>query len=102
MVDIVDAGAPGMDFDRAHLYDFKQALHVFDVQVFVVLTFVPELERPDIRAQPFVGIPLVEALIANAGRASQQAERMAQQARHVGGDRGVVFCELAFCHLSGF
>ena len=79
IIDGIDARAPGMDFDRAHLDDFEQALLVFDIEVFVTLALVLELEGLDVRAQALAGIALIEALVADAGRAAQQAERMAQR-----------------------
>ena len=62
-----------MDFDRAHLDDFEQALHIFDIEVFIILALVLELEGLHVRAEALAGIALIEALVADARGAAQQA-----------------------------
>src|ERR1700759_5043498 len=81
MVDIVNACAPWMDFDRAHLDDFKQALRVLNVEVFVTLPLVLKLERLNVRAQALARITLVETLIVDTRGATQEAQRMTQETR---------------------
>ena len=56
VIDRIDAGAPGVQFDRAHLDDFQQAFLILDVEVFVFLALVPELEGLDVRAETLPGL----------------------------------------------
>ncbi len=73
VVDIIDTGAPGVDFNRTHLDNFEQALFVFDVEILETLALVPEWEGLHVRAETPSRIPLVKALFADTSRTSQKA-----------------------------
>jgi hypothetical protein len=91
-----------MDLDGSHLNDLQQAFGVLDVEIFVTLAFVPEVEGMDVLAQAPPRTTLKKTLLSiDAGRTAQQAERVACDARqHERRDGSVIFSERAFRDVS--
>ena len=86
IVDRVNRRAPGMDLDRAHLDDFQQTFFVLDIEVFVTLAFVPEVEGMDIFAESPPRATLKKTLLSvDAGRTAQQAERVTRDGGSIKG-----------------
>ena len=91
-----------MNFDRAHLDHFQQAFLVLDIEIFVFLALVPELERLDVRPETPAGIALEETLAVDARGAAQQAEGPVDDLRQdKGRHAGVIFGQFALGDMAG-
>ena len=70
IIDRIDRSTPGMQLDRAHLDHFQQAFLILDIEIFVILALVLEVEGLDVRAEAPAGIALKKTLAVDARRGS--------------------------------